>query len=88
VLAGALLWTCVSAAFYGGWVVGPAVAEPAAGAHALARAARAIAATSYSGLLTVALLAAAVRLARGGGAAAPLAPTTLGVCGPRTSWRS
>jgi putative photosynthetic complex assembly protein 2 len=72
VLAGALLWTCVSAAFYGGWVVGPEVAPPA-GPHAvtLGRAARAVAATSYSSLLTLALLAAAWRLAVPNGAAGP-----------------
>jgi putative photosynthetic complex assembly protein 2 len=85
VLAGALLWTCVSAAFYGGWVVGPAVAPPAA-AGTLGRAARAVAATAYSALLALALLAAAWRLARparaGGGrgaasGAARFAPVTL-----------
>ena len=88
VLAGALLWTCVSAAFYGGWVVGPAVAAPGADTPALARAVRAVAATSYSGLLTLALLVAAVRLARrpgdradgrAAGAAVVFVPLTLGI---------
>jgi putative photosynthetic complex assembly protein 2 len=81
VLAGALLWTCVSAAFYGGWVVGPDVAPPAAGAAPLARAVRAVAATAYSAVLSLTLLVAAVRLApreRGAGRF-PLAPLTLAV---------
>jgi putative photosynthetic complex assembly protein 2 len=77
VLAGALLWTTVSAAFYGGWVVGPAVTPPTADAPTLARAARAVAATAYSALLALALLVAAVRLTRRGGAAAVFAPVTL-----------
>ncbi len=81
VLAGALLWTCVSAAFYGGWVVGPPVAPPA-DAGTLGRAARAVAATGYSALLALALLVAARRLARRApdrraGDAAAFAPLTL-----------
>jgi putative photosynthetic complex assembly protein 2 len=81
VLAGALLWTCVSAAFYGGWVVGPPVAPPA-DAGTLGRAARAVAATGYSAVLALALLVAARRLARRApdrraGDAAAFAPLTL-----------
>jgi putative photosynthetic complex assembly protein 2 len=79
VLAGALLWTAVSAAFYGGWVVGPALAAPA-GAATLARAAHAVGATAYSTALAAALLGAAWRLARapgrGPGGAAAFAPAT------------
>ncbi|GJG86857.1 hypothetical protein tb265_20380 [Gemmatimonadetes bacterium T265] len=71
VLGGALLWVCVSATFYGGWVVGPAPlgtvapADAGAGAPSLARAAAAVAATAYSSLLAAALLLVAVRAARG-----------------------
>jgi putative photosynthetic complex assembly protein 2 len=81
VLAGALLWTAVSAAFYGGWVVGPAVppALSAAGAPALLRAVGAITATAYSTALAAALLAAAWRLAGGRGHPAAFAPATFAV---------
>jgi len=75
VLAGALLWTCVSAAFYGGWVVGPAAGGAAtAYAATLAHAARAVAATAYSSALALALLTAAWRLGgrRGPAGFAPL----------------
>ena len=61
---GALLWTCVSAAFYGGWVVGHPL-ELAADASSIARAVDAIAATSHSAVLAAVLLAAACRLTRG-----------------------
>jgi putative photosynthetic complex assembly protein 2 len=81
VLAGALLWTAVSAAFYGGWVVGPAVppalSDP--GAPALLRALGAIAATAYSTALASALLAAAWRLAGGRSRPAAFAPATFAV---------
>ncbi len=61
---GALLWTAVSASFYGGWVVGRPLAV-ADDATTLLRAADAIAATGYNALLAGALLAAAIRATRG-----------------------
>ncbi len=73
VLGGALLWTCVSATFYGGWVVGPApsggsgAARDAGHAPSLARAGDALAATAYSTVLAAALLLLALRVARGPG---------------------
>lgn len=84
VLAGALLWTCVSAAFYGGWIVGPALGGvPAPHAVTLAHAARAVAATAYSSALALALLAAAWHLAGGreatGRGPAVFAPLTFAV---------
>ena len=55
---GALLWTCVSAAFYGGWVVGrPSAVD--AGAPTMLRALDAVAATSHSAVLAAGLLAIA-----------------------------
>lgn len=90
VLAGALLWTAVSAAFYSGWVVGPglaagAVAQMPGAAPSLARAVEAITATASSTLLAVALFGLAVRAAahprdtRDASQAAPSEATTLGV---------
>jgi putative photosynthetic complex assembly protein 2 len=70
-LGGALLWTCVQGAFYGGWVVGLGPQAPT-DAPVLVRAVDAILATSYSALLTAALLAGAVALTRG-------APNRLGL---------
>jgi len=70
-LGGALLWTCVQGAFYGGWVVGLAP-QAATDAPVLVRALDAILATGYSALLTAALLAGAVALTRG-------APNRLGL---------
>jgi putative photosynthetic complex assembly protein 2 len=76
VLGGALLWTAVSAAFYGGWVVGPPVIVPVAAGDApsLARAVAAIAATAHSSALSAGLLACAVALARRPGRVAGAAP--------------
>ena len=64
-LAGALCWTAVSAAFYGGWVVGP---TPSDAPHStiLAHALDAVRATAYSSVLSATLLAALVRVTRGG----------------------
>jgi putative photosynthetic complex assembly protein 2 len=61
---GALLWTCVSAAFYGGWVVGRPL-DVSDAAPTLMRALDAIAATAHSAVLAAALLAAAWRVTRG-----------------------
>lgn len=92
VLAGALLWTAVSAAFYGGWVVGPDLATTGGAPHvpgatpSLARAAAAVAATAFSTFLSLALLGLALRAAatprgtaRPIGTAAGFAPLTFGV---------
>lgn len=65
-LGGALLWTCVQAAFYGGWVVGlDPRAEPTA--PTLVRALDAIGATAYSSVLTIFLLGAAIAVTHGAG---------------------
>jgi putative photosynthetic complex assembly protein 2 len=77
-LGGALLWTCVQAAFYGGWVVGLAP-QAATDAPVLVRALDAILATGYSAVLTVALLAAATALTRG-------APNRLGLATFAVFW--
>lgn len=61
---GALLWTCVSAAFYGGWVVGHPL-DVDVHATSIARALDAIAATSYSAALAAVLLATAWQATRG-----------------------
>ena len=53
---GAFLWTCVSAAFYGGWVVGRAP-QAGVGATTMQRALDAVAATSHSAVLAAGLLA-------------------------------
>ena len=74
VLGGALLWTCVSTAFYSGWVVGPVTttatmhAQPQA--PSFARAADALAATAYSSVLAAVLLAVAFWAARPAGGSA------------------
>ncbi len=78
VLGGALLWTCVSTAFYGGWVVGPVAGDPGGApglAPSLARAAAAIAATAYSTFLAATLLGAATLAAQ----ASPIAGATRGL---------
>jgi len=75
---GALLWTAVSAAFYGGWVVGPTIGAPRAG-DALARATDAIVATSYSTVFAAALLLTAVLATR-------RAPNRLGILTFATFW--
>jgi putative photosynthetic complex assembly protein 2 len=77
-LGGALLWTCVQSAFYGGWVVGLAPMVPL-DAPVLLRALDAILATGYSAVLATALLAGAVALTRG-------APNRLGVWTFATFW--
>lgn len=70
VVGGALLWTCVSAAFYGGWVVGPAPSpappglDAAPSAPSVARALDALAATAYSSALAAGLLLVAAWAAR------------------------
>lgn len=75
---GALLWTAVSAAFYGGWIVGPTMRAPRAG-DALARAADAIIATGYSTVFSTTLLLLAVLATR-------RAPNRLGVLTLATFW--
>jgi putative photosynthetic complex assembly protein 2 len=62
---GALCWTAVSAAFYGGWVVGPPPAD-VPNYTVLAHALDAIRATAYSSVLSAVLLGALVRGTRGG----------------------
>ena len=86
VLGGALLWTAVSATFYGGWLVGPAAVAPAGApgeAATFARAAAAVAATADSSVLSLVLLGlawvATARPGRVGGAAPGFAPGTFAV---------
>ncbi len=60
---GALLWTCVSAAFYGGWIVGRPL-DVSTGAPTMLRALDAVAATAHSAVLAAALLAIGWRVTR------------------------
>lgn len=61
---GALLWTSVSAAFYGGWIVGMAP-RTGPGDPLASRVLDAITATGYSAVHAAALLAAALVVTRG-----------------------